>query len=577
MQNGGKKKRRRSLFPWMLALAFGIIAGVAVFIYISYQKAASELVIERDRQLAYLSAARLKDEITKFSDILQALSRTSDISNGDLLQQRTALKSAQFNLDIFDGGVVLLNNLGRVVATQPERARTIGQDWSDRDYFNQLLVSQTVYFSDMVYDGIDGKNAIVVSVPLFGEKAEFTGVLAGMFTLNTSNTSAFFASIVRLRIGQSGNTYLVDGKGNMLYNSGAIGFTSNQNTNNLDWLPDETDGNAMRTRDAAGHDIVAAYAPVPGTNWRLITEDDWKIVTSETRRYTSILFGLLAVGMLLPAIGVGVFLRRQSAETLKRELEEQDLMLANRIEEMILPGEAPYLSGWDLSMQYLSTNIPGGDFFDFMFLPDGRLMIMVGTVNDLGVLATYAMTTVRTALRGAALSQLTPAEAVGRSNRLVFPEIRPGITINCLYGVLVPDSGIFTYVNAGLSSPCIVSNRRVDSKDITEDPLGKSLESTYSTQSIHIHPEDCLLLYTDGWIELIKENGRDFSCEDTYQVWQASHKGEEPFLQALLSGYSQDGKLIAGCKQDITLLSVARQPVEPSKILKDELVSGWEI
>ena len=66
---------RRRLIAGGMVLALAVLAGVAAFTYLAYQQAASELVIERDQQVTYLSAARLRDELLKFSDVLVALAR----------------------------------------------------------------------------------------------------------------------------------------------------------------------------------------------------------------------------------------------------------------------------------------------------------------------------------------------------------------------------------------------------------------------------------------------------------------------------------------------------------------------
>ena len=170
-------------------------------------------MIERDQQLTFLSAARLRDELEKFSNELTTVARSPSMTAGDPDSQMLALQRARNRLVVFDGGVILLDNFGRVRATEPERLEILGQDWADRDFFRRMLAASTPYFSDIVRDGPNNAEVIVMSVPVVGSGGELVGVLAGMFRIGEQTTSSFYASVVRMRLGQSGSTYLLDGDG----------------------------------------------------------------------------------------------------------------------------------------------------------------------------------------------------------------------------------------------------------------------------------------------------------------------------------------------------------------------------
>ena len=67
---------------------------------------------------------------------------------------------------------------------------------------------------------------------------------------------------------------------------------------------------AHRTRDFEGQDIVASFAPVPGTSWSLVTEESWATLTQSSRRYSQFLFILLGLGIVAPTVIVTVGVRR---------------------------------------------------------------------------------------------------------------------------------------------------------------------------------------------------------------------------------------------------------------------------
>jgi hypothetical protein len=257
------RRWRKPLIVGLMAVTLAVLAGAAVFTYLAYQRASTDLVMERNRQVTYLSAARLKEEMSKYAAVLSSLTRMPEIYGGDAGARRAALADAGFRLGVFDGGVVLLDNFGRVQAAQPERPGILGDDWSGSDCFRELLVSRGPYFSGAVRDGPDGASVVVISVPILGDNDEFLGALAGMFRLGESTLSAFYASFVRLRIGQSGNTLLVDGNGQVVYDSG---YALVGQSWDLNRFPDfGHQGGVARLQDADGNDVIAAYATVPGT------------------------------------------------------------------------------------------------------------------------------------------------------------------------------------------------------------------------------------------------------------------------------------------------------------------------
>lgn len=79
------------LYVSLLAVAFLIVGGVALFAYWSYQSAVTELVVERDRELIQLSASRLKGELDKYAGILQSLAREPNLFQDNLVIRHASL------------------------------------------------------------------------------------------------------------------------------------------------------------------------------------------------------------------------------------------------------------------------------------------------------------------------------------------------------------------------------------------------------------------------------------------------------------------------------------------------------
>src|ERR687898_1782001 len=103
-------------------------------------------------------------------------------------------------------------------------------------------------------------------------------------------------------------------------------------------------------------------------------------------------------------------------EIRERERVEQELHVARSIQQASLPKEVPELEGWEISPQYRPAREVGGDFYDFLELPKGRLGILVGDATGKGVPAALVMASARSMLRAVAQSSNSPGHVLRRVN-----------------------------------------------------------------------------------------------------------------------------------------------------------------
>ncbi|NJN95057.1 MAG: hypothetical protein HC875_13615 [Anaerolineales bacterium] len=270
------------IIAWSFVPTVLILVTVALVTFYAYERVTENLVIARDQELVRLSASQLTVELDEYTNLLALAARIMAASPAEAEQ---TLRENSSRLVIFDGGVVMLDNFGRVVAAGPERARIIGQDWSDRSYFRQMARTPRPIFSDIVTDGPQGLEVIALAVPVTGDQGEFLGVVVGMFRLGARTVSAFYGGIVKQRLGESGQTYLIDSTGRVIYHSDINRIGEDFSTQPVIQAAKAGRTGSIRTRDLTGRDIVAGYAPVPGTPWALVTEESWTALTSASQSY----------------------------------------------------------------------------------------------------------------------------------------------------------------------------------------------------------------------------------------------------------------------------------------------------
>jgi serine phosphatase RsbU (regulator of sigma subunit)/anti-sigma regulatory factor (Ser/Thr protein kinase) len=206
-------------------------------------------------------------------------------------------------------------------------------------------------------------------------------------------------------------------------------------------------------------------------------------------------------GNAAAAIRVAQLVREQAAEARARERIDQELRVAHVIQQQFLPRQAPTPEGWSVAPRYRPAREVGGDFYDFLALPDGRLGLVIGDVTDKGVPAAMVMATTHSILRTDAPRLVEPGAVLARTNDLLCAEMPPNMFVTCLYGVLDLATGTFRFANAGHNLPCVRTDAGILEPRATGMPLGLMPGLAYDEHEVTLSPGDSLVLYSDGIVE----------------------------------------------------------------------------
>ncbi|MGE5073302.1 MAG: cache domain-containing protein, partial [Anaerolineae bacterium] len=217
-------QRRRTrlqtrILLWTFIPAAILLSAVAFAIFFAYQQVTEDLVVGRNQQLAHLSAAQLAANLSHYVDSLDALARAPDMYAGSPDRQFHALDNAAGQMLAFDGGMIVLTPTGQVAATTSGLASFLHQDWSDRAVFRDILRGASASYSDVIADDEGGQAFLAIAVPMLNNRGEFRGTLTGLVAVGPNRRSAFYGGIVKLRLGQNGSLFLVDGTGRVFYHA----------------------------------------------------------------------------------------------------------------------------------------------------------------------------------------------------------------------------------------------------------------------------------------------------------------------------------------------------------------------
>jgi serine phosphatase RsbU (regulator of sigma subunit) len=188
-----------------------------------------------------------------------------------------------------------------------------------------------------------------------------------------------------------------------------------------------------------------------------------------------------------------------------------DLEVAREIQQAMLPHgtfSRPTVLASGLSRP---ANTVGGDFFDILPLPDGRVVVALGDVAGKGSPAALLMALLLAMLRTLVDEGLPPSALVERLNAQIWRHSPPSRFITLFFGIFDPSTGELAYVNAGQNPPLVRRTTGVfDRLGATGVALGMFDRSTYEARTTRIDPDELLILYSDGITDAEDPKGQPF-------------------------------------------------------------------
>src|ERR687891_1022233 len=258
-----------------------------------------------------------------------------------------------------------------------------------------------------------------------------------------------------------------------------------------------------------------------------------------------------------PALRVGQLVREQEAEAATRQRYEQELEVARLIQQNFLPKELPDLPGWQVAAYYRPAREVGGDFYDVIPLPDGRVAFVVGDVTDKGVPAALVMSATRSVLRASATRLIEPGLVLERVNEHLCPDMPAKMFVTCLYGVLDPETGRLRFANAGHDLPYVKTADGVVELRARGMPLGLMPGMSYEEKEAVLEPGDSVLLHSDGVVEAHDPEREMFGFPRLKETMAGVAGGQELIDRVIseLEAFTGPG---AEQEDDITMVTLER-------------------
>jgi sigma-B regulation protein RsbU (phosphoserine phosphatase) len=203
-------------------------------------------------------------------------------------------------------------------------------------------------------------------------------------------------------------------------------------------------------------------------------------------------------------------------EEASRRVVEGELNAARKIQAALLPTMLPDDQQRAFSLYATSATAPfvAGDFYDFFFVDDHRLALVIADVSGKGVPATMYMAVARTRLRDFATPDKTPAQVLADVNRHLAQEADPGLFLSLFLGYYDLSSGALTYANAGHLPPHVLhATGAAETLQPTGPLVAPFPDAQFLDATCRLEPGDLLVLFTDGVTEAGVRGGSAFGEE----------------------------------------------------------------
>jgi sigma-B regulation protein RsbU (phosphoserine phosphatase) len=246
-----------------------------------------------------------------------------------------------------------------------------------------------------------------------------------------------------------------------------------------------------------------------------------------------------------------VRLHRLSVEQQRRDREMQ---IAREIQQSLFPDSFPTVPGFEVFAQSLPCHEVGGDHYDVIPLPGGRVAVAIADVSGKGAPASILMASVHASLRALA-GTAPPAGLMQRINRFLFENTQANRYATVFYGELDPASRRLSYVNGGHIPPYCVGPRGREDRLFAGGPaLGVIEEAVYEEGAVVLEEGDLVAMVTDGVTEAASPEDREFGDEGVLEVLRRGRgAGAEGALRSLVEAvHAWTGP--AGCADDLTAL-----------------------
>ena len=235
------------------------------------------------------------------------------------------------------------------------------------------------------------------------------------------------------------------------------------------------------------------------------------------------------VGMLATTLeDTRIKLKEAQAQLVMNERLARELEIAREIQMGLLPKETPTVGPIELGTLYRAASQVGGDLYDFFWVSEDELGIVVADVSGKGVPGSLVMTMAKAVIRAKAMKSDAPthklpaalgggpASVIRKTNQMIAQDIKKGMFITANYGILNVKTLRFMFVSAGHNDTLVYNSQTQELRSYNPKGIalgldkGAVFDTMLQEQEISLSSGDLVIQFTDGITEAMNENRDEF-------------------------------------------------------------------
>ncbi|MEO8648450.1 MAG: SpoIIE family protein phosphatase, partial [Acidobacteriota bacterium] len=246
-------------------------------------------------------------------------------------------------------------------------------------------------------------------------------------------------------------------------------------------------------------------------------------------------------------------------ERIERERMEHELQLATEIQQRLQPMAPPEINGYEFQGISFSCYEIGGDYYDFIPRPDGKILVALGDVSGKGTAAALLMSSLHASIHAQVSTQRSLHETITSVNQYLADNTPTNRFVTLFMAELDPLTGDIQFINAGHNPPLVGrEDGSIDQLSSGGFPLGIMPGADFDVGSTRLESGEVLVVYSDGVSEAVNPNDEEFGLDRLSDVVKrnrtASAAGIRDKVESALSAFT----LTAPANDDITLVIVKR-------------------
>jgi phosphoserine phosphatase RsbU/P len=208
----------------------------------------------------------------------------------------------------------------------------------------------------------------------------------------------------------------------------------------------------------------------------------------------------------------------------EKERQDRELQFAREIQRSLFPVAPPVVPGFALAAVSVPSQEVGGDHYDFIPLPGGRVALTVADVSGKGTPASLLMASVHASLRALA-GTLPPAQLLERLSRFLYDSTQAHRYVTIFYAELDPATGSLVYVNGGHVPPCLLRASGEEVRLTQGGPVLGLIEiapDAFEVGTVALGRGDVLALVTDGVTEACSTEDVEYGERRLFETLRAA-------------------------------------------------------